>query len=113
MLKSSLLILLLIKSIFCFAQVPQDTQSQHQIIRYLVNKKGVEIGVIDSLAVYSPFPCLKGKAMNGVINKKPFLGRLETYYDDCTGKWVLIEYYFLGIRTRTRYNPKFPRKKKK
>jgi len=84
--------------------VGQDADSCHQIIRYLVDKKGNSTGVVDT-----PGDCMKPCKgyYTAIIDKGPFLGRRETYYEACTGKWIKIEYYFLGIRTRIRRNPAF------
>ena len=81
----------------------QVSDTCHQVVLYLVDKKGIETGVIDS-SKGCVKPC---KGSYTIPIDKTFLGKRETYYDDCSGKWLRIEYYFLGILTRTRRNPIF------
>jgi len=87
----------------CFYAFSQS-DTTHQVVRFLVDKKGNETGEVDTLPAYCKCPSC---GFNGDINKKPFLGKRITYYDGCTGKWMKIEYYFLGIRTRIQRNPAF------
>lgn len=80
----------------------QELDTCHTVILYLVDKKGVETGLVRTAGCVKP--C---KGSYTIPIDKTFLGKRETYYDDCSGKWIKIKYYFLGILTRTRRNPIF------
>lgn len=99
------IILCLFFSFFSFATVllSQDQDSCHIVVLHLVDKKGKETGFVDTVGCVKP---CKG-SFTAIIDKKPFLGKRKTYYDPCSGQWLRIEYYFLGILTRTRRNPAF------